>query len=297
MCSDRGGRRCGGQALVELLVAALALVPLYFGIAWLGKVLDAQQATISAARSLAFECTVRPGACSEADGQDLLAAETRRRFFSSHRFGLRSDDAAGGVPMPGERRALWTERSGAPLLERYEDVTVSVAPARFDSPLAFAGGVGGRAVRDAVGLLSEVAGPGRFGLPIDGGLVDARVDATLSRSRGAGDWLVRLIGMPVALQAHLTLLTDAWNASGPRGDADSVETRVLAGARPPAVDAAIEAAWWPARGLLSVASALGLEPAADAFRWHEVDMDRVPPDRLGVPEPEFPSVPVRADGP
>jgi hypothetical protein len=98
MCAEPRRPRAHGQALVELLVALIALLPLFFGMAWLAKVLDMQQATIAAARALAFECTVRLVACRDADGHPELAVETRRRFFAAHRLGLRSDDAATGVP-------------------------------------------------------------------------------------------------------------------------------------------------------------------------------------------------------
>jgi hypothetical protein len=295
MCAERRHRPRAhrGQALVELMVAMLALVPLYFGIAWVAKVIDARQATIAAARALAFECTVRIDACADAGAHPELAAETRRRFFAAHRFGLRSDDAATGAVRAADANALWVDRLGEPLLERWEDVTVEVVPARFDSPLAFAGGLGGSGFPQAVRVLSELAGPGRFGLAIEGGLVEARVGVQLARSRPADGWVARLASMPVATRASLTVLTDAWNASGPYGAApDSVETRIAQGARLPAIEPAIEAGWLPVRGLLAVAAALGFESAADALRWHEIDVDLVPPDRVGPGTDAAPGTPV-----
>jgi hypothetical protein len=276
MCAEPRRVRAHGQALVELLVALIALLPLFFGMAWLAKVLDLQQATIAGARALAFECTVRLDACRDADGHPELAAETRRRFFAAHRLGLRSDDAAPGVPGVAERNAMWVDRGGQSLLERFEDVTVSVGPARFDSPLAFAAGQG------AADLVSRLGGPGRFGLQLDGGFVEARVETVVSRSAPADGWVSRLMAMPLSLGARLTVLSDAWNASGPYGEAaDSVETRVAAGARLPVADPLIDAGWLGVRGLLAVADFLQVEPSASSLRWHEVDVDLVPPDRLG----------------
>lgn len=276
MCAEPRRARAHGQALVELLVALIALLPLFFGMAWLAKVLDLQQATIAGARALAFECTVRLDACRDADGHPELAVETRRRFFAAHRFGLRSDDAAAGEPGVAERNAMWVDRSGNALLERFEDVTVSVGPARFDSPLAFAAGQG------AADLVSRLGGPGRFGLQLGGGFVEARVETVVSRSAPADGWVARLMSMPLSLGARLTVLTDAWNASGPYGEAaDSVETRVAAGARLPVADPLIDAGWLGVRGLLAVADFLQVEPSASSLRWHEVDVDLVPPDRLG----------------
>jgi hypothetical protein len=279
MCADR--IRCRGQALVELLVAMIAIVPLYFGVAWLGKVLDARQATIAAARALAFECTVRIVPCSAADSHPELAGEVRRRFFGAHDVGLRSDDGAGAGGGTNDGNRFWVERDGRPMLERYEDVSVAVARVRFDSPFAFAGGQGERVFPGAVRMLSELAGPGRFGLDLEAGLVDARVEVRLSRSRAADGWVTRLASMPLTLRAHLTILTDAWNASGPYGAApDSVETRVEAGSRVPGLELALDAGWLPVRGLLATADALGFESRAGALRWHDIDVDLVPPDRL-----------------
>jgi hypothetical protein len=274
MCADRSAQR--GQAIVELLVAMLALVPLYFGVVWVAKVLDVQQATVSAARALAFECSARPSACADPAARPELAADTRSRFFSSHRLGIRSD--GGG---PTEPNAFWTDRRGDALLERPDDVTVDVAPGRFDSPLGFAGGLGD-GFPAAVRTLSELGGPGRFGLEIEGGLLEARVQARLARSRPGDGWVRSLTAIPMSMSARTAILTDAWNASGPYGDApDSVETRVSEGSRLPGVQAAIDAGWLPVRGLLAIGAALGLESRASELRWREIDVDLVPADRLG----------------
>jgi hypothetical protein len=274
MCADR--RTARGQAIVELLVAMLALVPLYFGVVWVAKVLDVQQATVAAARALAFECTVRPAACADPAAHPELAEDTRLRFFSSHRLGLRSDGALVARP-----NAFWVDRRGDALLERLDDVTVDVVPGRFDSPLGFAGGLGDGFPR-AVRVLSELAGPGRFGLDLEGGLVEARVETRLARSRPGDGWVRSLTAMPIAMSARTAILTDAWNASGPYGDeVDSVESRVTEGTRVPGLDAAIAAGWLPVRGLLAIGAALGFESRAAELRWHEIDVDIVPPDRLG----------------
>ena len=289
MRADRSAAR--GQALVELLVAMLALVPLYFGVAWLGNVIDLRLATVSAARSLAFECTVRLDACAQADAHPELALEVRRRFFGRGLDALRTDALASGPVGRAEVPPSWVDRRGDPLLERWEDVTVEVTRERFDSPLAFAGGLGSGA-GDAVRILSELGGPGRFGLAIDAGLVAARVETRIAWRRPDDGWISGLLAMPLRTRARLAILTDAWNASGPYGDApDSVETRVTEGARLPGVEAAIDAAWLPVRGLLAVAGAIGFESSARAMRWREIDVDLVPVDRLGVDRPGPPSMP------
>jgi hypothetical protein len=273
MYAERHRQR--GQALVELTVAVLALVPLYFGIAWVARVLDVQHATLAAARALAFECTVRPDACAAPAAHPELALETRLRHFAGHAVALRSDAVDTGA-----REAFWVDRRGEPLLERLDDVTIDVARLRFDSPLAFAGGLGG-SFSGAVRTLSTLAGPGRFGFELDGGFVEARVRARVAPGRPEDGWVRRLTAMPLVMSARTAILTDAWNASGPYGEApDSVESRVAAGSRLPGVQPAVDAGWLPVRGLLAIGAALGVESSAELLRWHEIDVDLVPPDRL-----------------
>jgi hypothetical protein len=92
-----------------------------------------------------------------------------------------------------------------------------------------------------------------------------------------------MTAMPLTLKAHLSILTDSWTASGPYGGAsDSVQTRVDAGARLPGVEPALRAAWLPVRALLGTGSLLGFESRANEFRPYEIDVDLVPPDRLGL---------------
>ena len=305
-----------GQALLELLVAMLAIVPVFFGVAWLARMQDMQQATIAAARALAFECTVRPQECSAAaqargdlggsaePGQsaqsEKFAAELRKRLFAAPRAGLRSDDIAAGEVTTANGNALWVDRTGKPLLERFEDVSIEIAPVRFNSPFAFAGGQGDRSFPGAVRLLSELGGPGRFGLDLEAGFIDARVQVDVARSRPDDGWIRRMTAMPITLKARLSILTDSWTASGPYGGApDSVQTRVDAGASLPGVEPALRAAWLPVRGLLATGSLLGFESRASEFKPYQIDVDLVPPDRLGLSpggagstDPLQPSLPV-----
>lgn len=271
----------------------IALLPLYFGVVWVAKVIDARQATLAASRALAFECTVRPDACRDAAGSAVVAGELRRRFFGAPSAGLRSDESAAGPTDGADGPPRWRDRTGTPLLERFEDVSIGIEALRFDSPLAFAGGQGERVIPGALRLLSELGGPDRFGLSLDAGLLRARVTTRLSRHRPEDAWLASLVGRPLTLEAGLAILTDAWDASGPYGPAaDSVASRVGAGSRLPGLESAIAAGWLPVRGLLSVAAGIGLESAATAFRWHEIDVDLVPVDRIGALPDHRPATPV-----
>ncbi len=275
------GKHVRGQALVELLVALLAVVPLYLAIALLAKYQDMQQATIAASRTLAFECTVRRDPCADVDAHPELADEVRRRYFGRLGRDLVTLDPSPGVVDANNGNPFWVDRSNRPLLERFDDVSVAVTRPRFSSPLAFAGSLGERSFPGAVRVLSELGGPGRFGLEIADGLIEAQVQARVARTRDADGWITRLAAMPLTLQARTAVLTDAWNASEPYGPApDSVQTRVEAGAELPLVDPAIDAGYLPIRGLLGIAGLLGFESRAREFRYHEIDVDLVPADRL-----------------
>jgi len=278
MRTDRRGQ--GGQALVEALVAAIVLVPLVLLVVLLGKFQSMQQATIAASRTLAFECTVRPDDCSDAVARDALVQETRRRHFGRIDREIYTADRLDDAAPSQERNPLWTDRRGRPLLERYADVSVTVTPSRFDAGRSTAIG---RASGDAAALLDRLAGPSRFGLSLDGGLATSEVRARVSPSQAGNEQLGRLDSLPLLMHARTALLTDAWNASGPYGEAEhTVQSRVQAGQRvDPLHEAAFRAGYQLTLWALQLMDAAGLEPLASEFRPHEVDVDRVPADRIG----------------
>ncbi|HEY0877286.1 MAG TPA: hypothetical protein VGE10_02445 [Zeimonas sp.] len=268
-----------GQALVEALVACLALVPVVMLVVLLGKFQSMQQATIAASRTLAFECTVRPDDCSDAPARIALAEDVRRRHFGRvDREILSADVLADDAPVH-ERNPLFTDRRGRALLERYADVSLAVTPSRFDAARSTAVG---RASGDAGVLLERLAGPSRFGLSIDGGLAVSEVRVLVSPSERGNERLARLDSLPLLMQARTALVTDAWNASGPYGDAaHTVRSRVEAGQRvDPVHEAAFRAGYQLTLWSMRLMDAAGLEPRASAFRPHETDVDRVPADRI-----------------
>ena len=291
MCAERrvvpplaaARTRCRGQALVETLVATIVLVPLVLLVLWLGKVQSLRQASIAASRTLAFECTARPDACADPAGRAQLADEVRRRAFSRVDAGILSADRLPDDAPAAERNPLWVDRANRPLLERFADVGVRVDRERFDAGASLVGSRAGGLVADAAVFLAERAGPGRFGLDLAEGLVDAKVQANVSASRTATDFLSQLDSIPLRVKAHTAVLTDAWNASGPYGgDARSVQTRVARGQQIlAAYDASVDARYLLTRGFIGLMSAIGLEPRGDDFRYHDADVDIVPADRLG----------------
>ncbi len=269
-----------GQALVEALVAAVVLVPLSLLVVLLGKFQSMQQATIAASRTLAFECSVRPDDCSDAAARVALAEDVRRRHFGRLDREILTADVLDDRAPASERNALWTDRRTRPLLERYADVGIAVTPSRFDAPRSTAVG---RASGNAGVLLDRLAGPSRFGLSIDGGLATSEVRLRVSPSQAGNERLGRLDSLPLLMQARTALVTDAWNASGPYGNAaHTVQSRVEAGQRvDPVHETAFRTGYQLTLWSMQAMHAAGLEPRASAFRPHQTDVDLVPADRIG----------------
>jgi hypothetical protein len=272
-------RRQRGQALVETLVAAVVLVPLAVLVVLLGKFQAMQQATIAASRTLAFECTVRPRACADAASHAALTDQIRRRHFGRIDREILSGDVLSDAAPPQERNALWTDRLGKPLLERFSDVSASLASPRFDAGRSTAIG---RASGAIAAILDRLAGPARFGLSIDGGMAQARVQMRVSPSQAGNEQLVRLESLPLTMQSRAAVLTDAWNASGPYGNAaHRVEARVGQGSSiDPLHETEIALGYQLTRWTLALMDLAGLEPEASSFRPQWIDVDLVPPDRI-----------------
>jgi hypothetical protein len=196
-------RRLRGQAMIEFIVACLAIIPLFLLVPLIGKYMDIKQSSIAASRKLAFECTVRFEDCADLNANPAFADEIRMRYFSGNRQEVLSndrpvDDEVGA----GLGNSLWVDRRGRPLLERYSDVGIRADARDLD-------------VSGAVTGLSSVIGPSRFGLALERGVFDARVQVALSRSSGEESFLEQLDSIALEMQFHTAILTDAWTARGP----------------------------------------------------------------------------------
>jgi hypothetical protein len=237
----RASQRDAGQALVECLVLALVLLPLFIAVPLIGKVLDLSQHAVAASRYAAFEANVRHSSAwgswkSDAD----LSREVRRRFFSASTAPVKSGDAAGDFA--AHRNPVWTDRSGRPLLGSFaRQVDVHATQRVFLQP------AGASFARD-------------LSLPQD----------NLHRARVAVR-SVRMLGLDVGIEWTTSLLVDPWSVA----DGDRVGQKIhestqafpaRAGIRPVA---AAHAPW------LSM-MAEELRPHAGLVR-----PDVIPPDRLG----------------
>jgi hypothetical protein len=292
-----------GQALVETTVLAVALVPLFLAVPLLAKYQDIRHAAIAASRTAAFECSIRLEACGLAAVRATMVADLRRRHFARHDRDLLTGDAPPDDSSPAERNRFWVDRHGSSLLARFADVTLAIG---LESSDAAAGAI--PASRITGGLAG--AGPAVFGLEPSAGLATARVNASVSAGRTLAQWLVRPEGLALSLSGRTALLVDAWNASmGTGADPRSFQKRVEQGRRLPGLGSAggilagaataapagslgplaggpedvIDALYLPIRLLITSPLLAQVEPRGRLFRYHEIDVDLVPEDRLGEP--------------
>jgi hypothetical protein len=283
-----------GQSLVETLVAAIVLLPLLLLVMYLGKLQTVQQSTLAASRSLAFECQISFDACAKMTGATAtsteLGDELRRRHFMNTSVGIHSNEYASDSASSVERQSLWKDHRGNPLIGSYADIGFRVDPDVFNAGSGIVGSSGSKIANNAMDLVSSIAGPARFGLDWQGGLIDAKVQAQLSKSNPVNALVASLDPMPLTMRSHTAILTNAWNASSPDGsDVNSTQTRVDKGKKLPLIESVIDAMYLPTQLLIQFAEGAKLESNGSSFKYHEVDVKKIPADRLPGYAPPAPS--------
>lgn len=301
-----------GQALLEVVVLAAAVVPLFLAIPLLAKYQDVRHAAIAASRTAAFECSVRPDHCLDGPMDAAVVADLRRRHFGRHERDLLSADPMADGSSYEDVNRFWVDRRGGNLLTRPSDVSLQVLAGTSDA----ARSAWGRSVTGAVGSggvlgMTVAPGPGAFGLQLQAGLITAAVRAPVSRHRTLAHWLEKPEGMALTMTGRTAVMVDAWNASSGRGgEATSFRSRVERGWRLPGLgeaasvlgeagraapggalgstqvadaEEAIDLLYAPIRSLISSPLMAPVEPRGSLFRYHEIDVDVVPADRLGAP--------------
>lgn len=184
-------RRCGGQSIVEFLVLALVLVPLFLTLPLLGKYLDLAHATEQAARYAAFETTVS-GPAAPARTEARLAAEIRQRFFSTSDAPIRTGASVGDTH--AERNPLWSDHRGQPLIDRFaEQIGVRLERRSNGAPTS-----------------APLAGPAGFELPTETEYT-ARVSVTPRDIAG----LPGFDGLGLQISRHQVVLSGPWSARNP----------------------------------------------------------------------------------
>ena len=241
-------RRQRGQALVEFIVMALVLVPLFLLLPMIAKYQDMAHATEMASRYVAFEAMTR-----NADTPDgfkppaQLSAEVARRFFSNADAAIKTNDVAGDFA--ANRKPFWVDQHGDPLIQQFgRDVSVSFGESNGTSHNdAWIAAHDGRPfefnllnVRDKLGLPAP-------------GLYRANVSIRVADLPSvAGSWTQAYdtfnhIGL--VMTRSTTVLVDAWGARDPQ----QVEQRIGDIALTPGSEFGPGRALHPAKQVLDVA--------------------------------------------
>lgn len=199
-------RRLGadsGQALTELLVFSIILVPVLLMVPLLGKYINLNQSALEAARYAAWERTVwanragdNPQALVKDDTQ--LQAEIRRRFFSDPDLPIKGSDGDGSAQAGSN--PLWFDHAHRPLLARYEDVEAQTRDGPSPGPVY--------AALRSLFQASHVLSP--FHLNTDG-LYTAEVKVKVADVPG----LKPLDSLGLRIARRNVILTDAWDAGSP----------------------------------------------------------------------------------
>lgn len=214
-------RRQQGQALVEFIVIALALIPLFLLVPALAKYQDLAHSAALASRYLAFEPTTRNVGAGDWTSPGALAMDVRRRFFSNPLAPIKNDDAAGNFR--ADRNPFWTDQNGDALIRDFDkDVRISFGPDRDpdqsggfsaapdDLPFVFA--------RAPLGLKA----PGVFTANISLALADLpALDGGYTKTYETFSTL------GLVVRRHSSLLLDPWTASGPAQVNDRIGDPVL----------------------------------------------------------------------
>lgn len=293
---SRSVRAQAGQALTEFLISLLALVPLFFAIAMLGKYLDIKSTVIQGARYAAWERTVWYGDSNSSRTNSKDAAtvrnEIRERLFSAVDTPLLADDGVTRTNLRAQVNKLWVDHTGTAILPVYADTTaVAATSTHAGDPGAM--GAGLDVLLTAVGTAGNLGNFGSGGFkPNINGLYTAQVQARLAAAprmlRGFSFTTVAMDGSEDNAAALVfgagagakfgtnVLLADAWSSGRPESssDAASVHNQV-SGLVPTSWTAARAAmillAGKPALDRISVAGAL-LDPG-------KIDVEVIPPDR------------------
>ncbi|MGZ8993882.1 MAG: hypothetical protein ACXW16_07700 [Burkholderiaceae bacterium] len=267
-----------GQSTTEFVVLALVLTPLFLAVPLLGKYLDLTQHASQASRYAAFEISVR-GPVTVKD-EATVAAEARRRLFSTSDAPIKTNDVAGDFA--GMRNPLWNDFRGDHFLPRFADGITHTAE------------VESRAVPPRA--LAVFAGPDGFKLAEDN-LYTARINVMPEGPRDFKFWSDGNPGVNLRMNRQTGILIDAWNAASADVVRDKIENAGPSG--PPVVmpsfdlnimrslvDNAAALGPYPILPLKLEGQTIGLIPqllGEPAPRFGEHDPNIVPCDRLDPP--------------
>ncbi len=245
--------------MVEFAIIAGVMVMLFLGIWYLGKFHDMQAATIQAARYSVWERTVLPP--SVADSK--IEQQTRARLFGWNRNPLRAADGLNNGANWADQSAQWRDHAGSVrLITKPSDVTVATAASALPGKAA---GV----VSQVFGVITKGLGGISGGEQLNqGGYFRGSVSVKVADIAALPAPLDKL---NLRLNESQTLVTDSWDASGPRQAA--MRTRSFT---PVAVFAQVTDLIEPVTDFLAI-----IEEDFEYFEPGKICPDIVPADRLG----------------
>lgn len=251
--------RQGGQAMVEAAVMLGIVVLLFLGIFYLGKFHDVQATTIQSARYAAWERTVHStGNLSDVKVQN----QARARLFTWNQDAFTNTDGLDNRSNWPTQTSVWRDHAGRQrLIARPDDVQIGTASGPVPGK---AGEAISTAFSQATKFLDGITGG--EALP-KGGLVTGNASVKLAN---IGVLPAPLDKLDLTLHEQSALMTDSWDASGPRQAALRSRTFTLAG---PFTE--IKSVLDPIRTVLS-----GFEPAFRDLHFGQVCPDIVPADRV-----------------
>jgi hypothetical protein len=259
------GARQNGQALVEMVVIAGVIIMLFLGIIYFGKFHDIQASTIQAARYAAWERTVHsPAAMNDTQ----IQKQARSRLFTWNTDPFTNNDGLANGASWTTQSGNWRDHSPASdsveatrLIARPDDVGVSTSAGPLPGKAA---GTVAAAMANVSGLLDLITG----GEPLPpGGSVTGNVSVKINNIAALP---APLDALNVTLRESSTVVTENWNASGPRQAALRSRTFTIAG---PITK--MNGLLHPIEKVVSI-----IEPAFSKLKIGQVCPDIVPADRV-----------------
>ncbi|WP_228895427.1 hypothetical protein [Pseudoduganella aquatica] len=210
-----------GQALTELVVMCLVLVPLFLLMPVVAKYQDISYATQMASRYVAFDAMTRNDGMSSWKPVSQLEDEVRRRYFSNSDAPIKTGDTAGDFN--ANRNRFWSDQNGGALISKFSDVRVT-----------FGAGAAGAAQSDGYAAASDDA-PFSMPVPINvrdqlelkaNGVFTANVSVTLANlpapAGNPAETYEPFKNIGLTIRRATSVAVDTWTASGP----GQVESRI-----------------------------------------------------------------------
>lgn len=179
----------GGQALLEFLVIAAALVPLFLMLPMIAKYQDIAHSTLMASRYAAFDDMVRNAAQNKQKPLEQLQDEVRRRFFSHSAVPVKTHDVTSNFK--SDANVFWQGPKDQALIADVNDVAVSRAHQQG---------------KDGLGFLHEFGGTG---------MTTTRVDVRLANLPNDLAFYKPLDTINLVMQRSTSVVTDGWSAKNP----------------------------------------------------------------------------------